>query len=89
VELNKETTCVNKNARSLLFFFFLFNLPSPLNECHGMANMDIIVKQLNKETDLRNGIIKTAKKRERNKPHDSNSQEMTATPANCAKNMLM
>jgi len=54
-----------------------------------MVNMDIIVKQLNKETDLCNGIIKTAKKRERNKPRDSNSKEMTATPANCAKNMLM
>jgi len=80
---------MNKNARSSLFFFFLFNLPSSPNECHGTANIDIIVKQLNKETDLCNGIIKSAKKRKRNKPSNSNSKEITATPANSAKNMLM
>ena len=80
---------MNKNARSSLFFFFLFKLPSPPNEFHGMANMDNIVKQPNKETELRNGIIKTAKKRKRNKPRDNNSKQMTATSANCAKNMLM
>jgi len=54
-----------------------------------MANMDIIVKQLNKETDLRKGIIKTVKKWKRGKPRDSNSKEMTATHADSAKNMLM
>ena len=53
-----------------------------------MVNMDIIAKQLNKETDLSNGIIKTAKKR-KSKPRHSNSKEMTATPADSAKNMLM
>ncbi|PUU79694.1 hypothetical protein B9Z19DRAFT_1124777 [Tuber borchii] len=40
------------------------------------------IKRLNKETDLRNGIIKTAKKRKRNKPRNLNSKEM-------AENMLM
>ena len=63
-----RTTCVNNNARFSLFFFFLFNLPSPPNECHGVANTDIIVKRLKKEIDLRNGILKTAKKRKRNNP---------------------
>ena len=64
-----------KNARPSLFLFFLFNLPSPLNECHGMANMDIIVKRLKKETDLCNGIIKTAKKRKRNNPAIATAKE--------------
>ena len=54
-----------------------------------MANMDIIVKRLKKETDLRNGIIKTARKRKKNKPRDSNSKDMAATPVDSAKNMLM
>jgi len=54
-----------------------------------MANMDIIVKHLNKETYLRNSIIETAKKWKRNKSRDSNSKEMAATPADSAKNMLM
>lgn len=70
------------------FFFFLFNTPSPPNECHGMANMDIIVKYLNKENDLCNGIIKAARKRRRNKLCDSNSKEMAASPADSAKNTL-
>jgi len=80
---------VSKNARSSLCFFFLFILPSSPNECHGMTNMDIIVKHLNKQTYLRNGIIKSAKKRKRNKPSNSNSKEITATPAAHAINMLM
>jgi len=54
-----------------------------------MAIMDIIVKHLNKETDLRHGIIKTAKNQKRNKPRDSNSKEITATPADSEKNMRM
>ena len=53
-----------------------------------MANMNIIVKRLKKETDLRNGI-KTARKCKKNKPRDSNSEDMAATPADSAKNMLM
>jgi len=52
-----------------------------------MANMDTIVNHLNKETNLRNGIINTAKKRKRNKTHNRNSKEMSATPADSAENM--
>ncbi|KAG0131303.1 cyclin-like protein [Tuber indicum] len=52
-------------------------------------NKDYLLKRLKKETDLRNGIIKTARKRKRNKPRDSNSEDMAATPADSAKNMLM
>jgi len=88
VELNKDYLC-EQECKIFTFFFFFFNLPTPTNECYGMANMDITVKQLNKETDLRNGIIKTAKKRKRGKLRDSNSKEMTTTPAHSAKNMLM
>ena len=40
-----------------------------------MANMDIIVKRLKKETDLCNGIIKTAKKRKRNNPAIATAKE--------------
>ena len=54
-----------------------------------MANMDIIVKHLKKETNLGNGIIKTAKKHKRNKPRDSNRKDMAATPADSAKSMLV
>jgi len=54
-----------------------------------MANMDILVKHLNRGTELRNGIIKTAKKRKGNKPRDSNGKEMAGTPADSAKNMLI
>ncbi|CUS07719.1 unnamed protein product [Tuber aestivum] len=52
-------------------------------------NKDYLLKRLKRETDLRNGIIKTARKRKRNKPRDSNSEDMAATPADSAKNMLM
>ncbi|CUS07523.1 unnamed protein product [Tuber aestivum] len=47
------------------------------------------LKRLKKKAHLRNGIIETAKKRKRDKSRDSNSKEMTATPAGSAKNMLM
>jgi len=88
VELNKDYLR-EQECKIFPFLLFFLNLPSPPNECHGTANMDIIVKHLNKETDLRNGIIKTAKKRKRDKPRDSNSKEITATPAAHAINMLM
>ncbi|RPA89870.1 cyclin-like protein [Choiromyces venosus 120613-1] len=52
-------------------------------------NKDYLLKRLKKETDVRNGIIKTARKRKKNKPRDSNSEDMAATPADSAKNMLM
>ena len=87
-ELNKDYLH-EKNAISCLFFFFLFNLLSPLNERYGMANMDIIVTRLKKKTDLRNGIIKSAKKRKTTKPRVSNSKEMAAIPADRSKNMLV
>ena len=80
---------MTKNAISSLFFFFLFNLLSPLNERYGMANMDIIVTRLKKETDLRNRIIKTAKKHKTTKPRIGNNKEMAAIPAESSKNMLV
>lgn len=46
------------------------------------------VKRLKKETDLRNGISKPTKKRVKKKPRDSNSEDMAATPAESAKQML-
>ena len=85
VELNKDYL---REQECKIFPFFLLTSPPPHN-CHGMANMDIIVKRLKKETDLRNGIIKTARKRKKNKHRDSNNKEMAATPADSAKNMLM
>ena len=51
-----------------LFLFFLLNLPSPSHECHGMANINIIVKRLKKETGLHHGIIKSAKSARRINP---------------------
>lgn len=46
------------------------------------------VKRLKKEADLRNGISKPTKKRVKKKPRDSNSEDMAATPAESAKQML-
>lgn len=46
------------------------------------------VKRLKRETDLRNGISKPTKKRAKKKPRDSNSENMAATPAESAKQML-
>lgn len=47
-----------------------------------------VVKRLKKEADLRNGISKPTKKRVKKKPRDSNSEDMAATPAESAKQML-
>ncbi|CUS08932.1 unnamed protein product, partial [Tuber aestivum] len=72
------------------FFPFFLKKNSPLLPTGAiMSNMDIIVKRLKKETDLRNGIIKTAKKRKRNKLRNTNSKEIAATPADHVKEMLM
>ncbi|KAG0642797.1 hypothetical protein HOY80DRAFT_1134288 [Tuber brumale] len=88
VELNKDYLS-EQECKILPFFPFSFNLSSPPNECHGVANMDIIMKRPKKETDLRNGITETAKKRKKDKSSDSNSKVMVATPAHSAKNVLM
>lgn len=50
--------------------------------------MEFAVKRLKKEADLRNGISKPTKKRVKKKPRDSNSEDMAATPAESAKQML-
>lgn len=54
----------------------------------GCLLMDLAVKRLKKEADLRNGISKPTKKRVKKKPRDSNSEDMAATPAESAKQML-
>jgi transcription factor IIIB 90 kDa subunit len=46
------------------------------------------VKRLKRITDERNGIIKTARKRRKTKPRDSNSEDLASTPAESAKAML-
>lgn len=55
---------------------------------YGCLLMDLAVKRLKKEADLRNGISKPTKKRVKKKPRDSNSEDMAATPAESAKQML-
>lgn len=47
-----------------------------------------IVKRLKRETDLRNGIAKPTKRRQKKRPRDSTSEDLAATPAESAKQML-
>jgi len=77
VELNKDYLREQEGKIFPFFlfsFFFLISPPLQMSAVIWLTWMDIIVTRLNKETDLRNGIIKTAKKPKRNKPRDSNSQ---------------
>ncbi|KAH0608256.1 uncharacterized protein H6S33_002308 [Morchella sextelata] len=45
-------------------------------------------KRLKRETDLRNGIAKPTKRRQKKRPRDSTSEDLAATPAESAKQML-
>lgn len=46
------------------------------------------LKKLKEASDKRMGIHKTSKKRKKNKPRDSNSEDLAASPAESAKEML-
>jgi transcription factor IIIB subunit 2 len=70
----------------------LLSLPSPFllpYIRYTKANNAITtVKRLKRETDIRNGTIKSTKRKKKNKPRDSNSENMASTPAESAKQML-
>ena len=84
----KEKIWVEFNKDYLREQESLFPSPPLFPNTYANSGGKQTVKRLKRETDIRNGTLKTAKRRKKNKPRDSNSENMPSTPAESAKQML-